>query len=103
MSANTLTITDNRTGKQYEVTIENGAIKAVDLRQIKTSADDFGLRSSTVTKVFSNIAVIRSINSQKKALTSKSHIYYCTENCPTKRSCRNGPTTSPITPLSMKA
>ena len=43
MGANTLTITDNRTGKQYELPIENGAIKAMDLRQMKTSADDFGL------------------------------------------------------------
>src|SRR6266542_4175098 len=43
MSGNTLTITDNRTGKQYEVPIENGTIKAMDLRQIKTSNEDFGL------------------------------------------------------------
>jgi citrate synthase len=41
----TLTITDNRTGKQYEIPIENGAIRAMDLRQIKTSAEDFGLLS----------------------------------------------------------
>ena len=39
----TLTITDNRTGKQYEVPIEQGAIRAMDLRQIRTSPDDFGL------------------------------------------------------------
>jgi citrate synthase len=39
----TVTITDNRTGKTYELPIENGAIRALDLRQIKTSADDFGL------------------------------------------------------------
>ncbi|HKP88246.1 MAG TPA: citrate synthase [Blastocatellia bacterium] len=45
MSKNTLTITDNRTGKQYEVPIENEAIKAKDLRQIKVSDDDFGLMS----------------------------------------------------------
>jgi citrate synthase len=41
--ADTLTITDNRTGKQYEVSIKDGAIRANDLKQIKTSADDFGL------------------------------------------------------------
>jgi citrate synthase len=41
----TLTIVDNRTGKQYELPIEHGTIKAVDLRQIKTSDDDFGLMS----------------------------------------------------------
>jgi citrate synthase len=41
----TLTITDNRTGKQYEVAIENGAIRANDLRKIKTSDDDWGILS----------------------------------------------------------
>ena len=32
MSSNTLTITDNRSGKQYEVPVENDTIKALDLR-----------------------------------------------------------------------
>jgi citrate synthase len=41
----TLTITDNRTGKTYEIPIANGTIKASDLRQIKTDANDFGLMS----------------------------------------------------------
>ena len=41
--ADTLTITDNRTGKQYEIPIKDGAIRATDLRQIKTGADDTGL------------------------------------------------------------
>ncbi len=40
---NSLTITDNRTGRQYEVPIENGAIRTADLRQIKTGPDDPGL------------------------------------------------------------
>ena len=39
----TLTVTDNRTGKQYEVPIEDGTIRATELRKIKTSDDDFGL------------------------------------------------------------
>ena len=43
--SDTLTVTDNRTGKQYEIPIENGAIRAVDLRKIKTDDDDFGLLS----------------------------------------------------------
>ena len=43
MAKNTLTVTDNRTGKQYEVPIENNAIRTADLRQIKTSAEDGGL------------------------------------------------------------
>ncbi len=38
-----LSITDNRTGKIYEVPIKDGAIHATDLRQIKTGTDDFGL------------------------------------------------------------
>jgi citrate synthase len=43
MTRNTLTIVDNRTGRSYEVPIEHGAIRAMDLRQIKTGPEDFGL------------------------------------------------------------
>jgi citrate synthase len=43
MSKDTLTITDNRTGKNYEISIQNGTIRSTDLRQIKVSEDDFGL------------------------------------------------------------
>src|ERR687886_2204741 len=39
----TLSITDNRTGEQYEIEIENETIKTMDLRQIKVNEDDFGL------------------------------------------------------------
>jgi citrate synthase len=39
----TLTITDNRTGRQYEVPIEDNTIRATELRKIKTHEDDFGL------------------------------------------------------------
>jgi citrate synthase len=45
MGANSLTVTDNRTGKVYELPIEHGAIRATDLRQIKTGTSDFGLMS----------------------------------------------------------
>jgi citrate synthase len=45
VSNETLTVTDNRTGKQYEVPIEDGAIRATELRKIKTHEDDFGLLS----------------------------------------------------------
>ncbi len=41
----TLTITDNRTGKSYEVPIENDSIRAMDLRQIRVNDDDFGMLS----------------------------------------------------------
>ncbi|WP_164020047.1 citrate synthase [Pyxidicoccus trucidator] len=43
MAKDTLTITDNRTGKTYEVPIENGCIRTNALRQIKASDEDFGL------------------------------------------------------------
>jgi len=44
-SRDTLTITDNRTGKQYEIPITNGAIRALDLRQIKVDPREFGMMS----------------------------------------------------------
>jgi citrate synthase len=43
VAKDTLTITDNRTGKAYDVPVTHGTINAMDLRQIKTSPDDFGL------------------------------------------------------------
>jgi citrate synthase len=43
VSKDTLTVTDNRTGKSYEIPIQDGTVKAIDLRQIKVAADDFGL------------------------------------------------------------
>ena len=58
MGSNTLTIVDNRTGKKYEVPIKEGAIKATDLRQIKTGEDDFGLL--TYDAAFMNTAACRS-------------------------------------------
>jgi citrate synthase len=56
--ADTLTITDNRTGKTYDIPIQDGTIKAMDLRQIKTSSDDFGLM--TYDPAFQNTASCRS-------------------------------------------
>jgi citrate synthase len=43
MTNDTLTIRDNRTGRNYEIPIQNGTIRSTDLRQIKISEDDFGL------------------------------------------------------------
>jgi citrate synthase len=40
MASDTLTIIDNRTGKKYDITVQNGSIKATDLFQIKVSEDD---------------------------------------------------------------
>jgi citrate synthase len=39
----TLTVTDNRTGASYELPVTDGTVRALDLRQIKTDAHDFGL------------------------------------------------------------
>ena len=54
----TLTITDNRTGKLYEIAITDGAIRATDLRQIKVNSDDQGL--GTYDPAFMNTASCRS-------------------------------------------
>ena len=43
MPSETLTIVDNRTGKSYEIPIENGTVRATDLRKIRTGSEDFGL------------------------------------------------------------
>jgi citrate synthase len=58
MPANTLSITDNRTGKTYEVPIENETIKAGDLRQIKVNTTDFGMM--TYDPAFMNTASCKS-------------------------------------------
>jgi citrate synthase len=56
--AETLTITDNRTGRQYEVPIQDGTIRATDLRQIKVTPDEFGLM--TYDPAFMNTANCKS-------------------------------------------
>ncbi|HEY1624708.1 MAG TPA: citrate synthase [Streptosporangiaceae bacterium] len=53
-----LRVTDSRTGRSYELPIVDGAIRATDLRQIKTSEDDFGLLS--YDPAFMNTASCRS-------------------------------------------
>src|SRR5260370_25381172 len=53
-----LRVTDSRTGRSYEIPISDGAICAPDLRQIKTSDDDFGLLS--YDPAFLNTASCRS-------------------------------------------
>jgi len=58
MSDSSLSITDNRTGKSYAVPIADGTIKAMDLRQVRTGADDFGLM--TYDPAFMNTAACRS-------------------------------------------
>ena len=56
--AETLTVTDNRTGKTYELPIEDGTVRAMDLRQIKVDPDEFGMMA--YDPAFTNTAACRS-------------------------------------------
>jgi len=57
-AVDTLTVTDNRTGRSYEIPIVDGAIRSLDLRQIRTSEEDFGLLA--YDPAFMNTASCRS-------------------------------------------
>src|ERR687888_385470 len=57
-AADTLSVTDNRTGQTYELEITDGTVRAMDLRQIKVSEDDFGLMA--YDPAFTNTASCRS-------------------------------------------
>jgi len=52
--ANSLSVTDNRTGKQFEIPIEHDTIRAMELRKIKVQDDDFGMM--TYDPAFMNTA-----------------------------------------------
>jgi citrate synthase len=58
VSGDTLTVIDNRTGRSYEIPIVDGAIRSLDLRQIRTSEEDFGLLA--YDPAFMNTASCRS-------------------------------------------
>src|SRR5580692_2758561 len=58
MSRDSLTITDNRTGKTYELPITTDTIRALDLRPVKVKADDFGMMS--YDPAFNNTALCKS-------------------------------------------
>ena len=57
-ASDTLTITDNRTGRTYELPITDGTVRAMDFRQMKSGEDDFGLM--TYDPAFTNTASCRS-------------------------------------------
>jgi len=71
MTAETLTVTDNRTGRSYEIPIADGAISAMSLRQIRTGDEDFGLTTydpglkntascrSTITYIDGDAGILR--------------------------------------------
>ena len=98
-SATALAVTDNRTGKLYEMPITDGTIRAMDLRQIKTGPADFGLMSydpafmntasckSRITFIdgdegILDTAATRSSSSPRRAPISRSPICCSTANCP---------------------
>ena len=58
MPKDTLTVVDNRTGKSYELPIQDGTVRAADFRQIKAQVDDFGLM--LYDPAFMNTAACRS-------------------------------------------
>ena len=70
MHSDTLTITDNRTGKSYTLPIANGSIRAMDLRQIRTGPEDFGLLSydPAFTNTASTISRITEIDGDRGIL-----------------------------------
>jgi citrate synthase len=70
MHSDSLTITDNRTGKAYTLPIANGAIRAMDLRQIRTGPEDFGLLSydPAFTNTASTISRITEIDGDRGIL-----------------------------------
>jgi citrate synthase len=57
-SRETLSVTDNRTGRSYELPVTDGTVRAMDLRQIKTGEDDFGLMA--YDPAYTNTASCRS-------------------------------------------
>ena len=75
MAKDTLSITDNRTGKVYEIPITDETIRSLDLRQIKVNDDDFGLMA--YDPAYQNTAACRSsityINGEKGILTYRGY------------------------------
>ena len=79
-----IAISDSRTGRTYTLPIENGTIRAMDLRQLKTGPDDFGLM--TYDPAFMNTASCRSsisfIDGDKGILEYRGYpIEVLAENC----------------------
>src|SRR5262245_41400456 len=58
MRKDSLSIVDNRTGRHYEIALQQGTLRAMDLRQIKAGPDDFGLMS--YDPAFMNTAACKS-------------------------------------------
>ncbi len=126
MASDSLTITDNRTGKIYEVPIRYGtfplygaSIRGADLKNIKVSDEDFGLMSfdpaflnsasckSAITFIDGERGILRyrgtpSSNSPSRATTWRWRTSWCTANCRPRRSTTCGRGKSPSTPWSTR-
>jgi len=84
MSEQTLTITDDRTGKSYALPVEHGTVRAMDLRQIKTDTDDFGLMTydPALLNTASTRSAITFIDGDKGILEYRGYpIEQLAENC----------------------
>src|SRR5262245_17002662 len=84
MSEQTLTITDNRTGKSFTLPIENGTVRAMDFRQIKTDGDDFGLMTydPALMNTASTKSAITFIDGDKGILEYRGYpVEQLAENC----------------------
>jgi len=84
MTQKTLTVTDNRTGRTYELPITDDTIRAMDLRQIKVNDEDFGMLS--YDPAFKNTASTRSaityIDGEKGILRYRGYpIQQLAKNC----------------------
>ena len=111
----TLSITDNRTGETYELEVTDGTIRAMDLRQIKVSEDDFGLMAydpaftntascrSAITYIDGEAGILQHRGYPDRAAlravdaTSRSPTCWSSASCPPSRSWSAGPSTSPTT------
>src|SRR5258708_31635403 len=75
MSDETLTVTDNRTGRTYELPVTDGTVRAMDLRQIKVDEEDFGLMAydPAYTNTASCRSAITSIDGEKGILQHRGY------------------------------
>jgi len=114
-----LTVTDNRTGETYEIPIRDGTILTTELRNIKTSPDDFGILSydpgfmntamcrSAVTYIDGDRGILRYRGYPIEQLAERStflEVAYLLLNgeLPTQDELDRGRTRSPITRLSTR-
>ena len=106
MSSDTITITDNRTGKSYEIPITHDTINAMDLRQIKVNPDDFGMMTydpgfkntastkSTITYIDGDKGILRYRGYPIEQLASSSNYLGSGLSDPARRTTHAGPSTT---------